>query len=119
MGDFKQLTVWQRAHERTLSVYEATAGLPAAERYGLTSQLRRAAASIVSNIAESRGRYTPRDQSRFLRMAQGSAREVECQLILARDLRLLDRIPSEQSLSLLDEVQRMLSALIRVTRTTA
>ena len=111
MGDFKDLKVWQRAHALTLTVYAETQSFPQSEQFGLTSQLRRASAAIAANIAESRGRPTPRDQERFLHIAQGSAREVESHLMLARDLRLLKPEDSARLLSLVNEIQRMLTAL--------
>jgi four helix bundle protein len=116
MGDFKQLKVWQRSREVVLAVYQATENFPESERDGLSAQLRRAATSIASNIAESRGRYSDRDQVRFLRMAQGSAREVECQILIARDLDLIPVEPADNLLGLTDEVQRMLTALIRTSQ---
>jgi len=90
MGDFKDLHVWQLAHALTLDVYQATTTFPAEERYGLTSQLRRAACSVPSNIAEGTGRGGDLELARFLRIARGSASEVEYQLLLARDLRYLN-----------------------------
>ena len=111
-GDFKNLKVWQRAHNLTLFLYGVTESFPATEQFGLTVQLRRASASIAANIAESRGRLGLRDQQRFLHIAQGSAREVESHLLLARDLGLLATDQSTHALMLVREVQRMLAALI-------
>src|SRR6266850_1051013 len=86
MGDYRHLSVWKRAHDFTLVVYRSTASFPESERYGLTAQLRRAAVSVVSNIAEGASRHGDRELSRFLQIAHGSACEVECQLLLSRDL---------------------------------
>jgi four helix bundle protein len=86
---FKELYVWRKAHEMTLAVYEVTKTFPGEERYGLTSQLRRSASSIGSNIAEGCGRRSDREMARFLQIARGSASEVEYQVLLARDLRYL------------------------------
>jgi four helix bundle protein len=116
VGDFKELKVWQRSREVVVAVYAATAALPPDERDGLTSQLRRAATSIASNIAESRGRHSDRDQLRFLRMALGSAREVECKLMLVQALGLLPPDQLMMPLGLIDEVERMLTTLIRKSR---
>ena len=115
MGDFKKLLVWQRAHQVALATYRVTAGFPSAERYGLTSQMRRAAVSVSANIAESRGRYESRDQQRLLRIAQGSARELECHFMLAVDLHYLNPQDAEQVLTLVRDTQRMLVALIEST----
>lgn len=86
MGNYRQLTVWKRAHQFALAIYRISRGFPDRERYGLTAQLRRAAVSVVSNIAEGSGRLGDPEQVRFLRIARGSVCEVECQLLLSRDL---------------------------------
>jgi four helix bundle protein len=86
MGDYRQLTVWKRAYALTLEVYRSTRSFPHHEGYGLTAQLRRASISILSNIAEGSGRQTDREQVRFFRIARGSTCEVECQLLLSRDV---------------------------------
>jgi four helix bundle protein len=72
MGNFKQLTVWNRAYELAIAVYRSTSGFPPAERFGLASQLRRASVSVVSNIAEGCGRKGDAELARFLRLARGS-----------------------------------------------
>lgn len=89
MQDFKNLKVWEKGHQLTLAIYKLTARFPKEELYGLTSQMPRAAASIVSNIAEGCGRAGRPDFARFLQMATGSASELEYQLLLANDLNLL------------------------------
>src|SRR6266581_7156487 len=88
MKDFRQLKVWDRAHQLTLAIYPVTATFPRDETYGLTSQMRRAASSIPSNIAEGCGREGDAELSRFCQIARGSASELEYQLLLARDLEL-------------------------------
>ena len=90
MGDYCKLRVWQDADRLVLRVYEATAGFPMSERFGLTSQLRRAAVSIPTNIAEGCGRNMDGDFARFLRISLGSASEVQYLLSLATRLKLLD-----------------------------
>jgi four helix bundle protein len=110
MQDFRDLKVWN--HAATLAVYRATEVFPPTERYGLTSQMRRAASSIAANIAEGCVRSSDADFARFLHIAMGSASELEYFLLLARDLTLLtgevhDRITSEGQ-----EIKRMLTALI-------
>ena len=77
MKDFRQLKVWDRAHQLTLAIYPVTATFPRNETYGLTSQMRRAASSIPSNIAEGCGREGDAELSRFCLMARGSASELE------------------------------------------
>ncbi|MFO0790318.1 MAG: four helix bundle protein [Pirellulales bacterium] len=111
MRNFQKLDVWKKAHELTLSIYRLTICFPANERYGLTSQLQRAAASIGANLAEGCGRETDADYKRFVQMASGSACEVEYHLILARDLGLVDR-PTYDSLNTgINEIKRMLCGL--------
>jgi four helix bundle protein len=112
VGDFKDLRVWRLAHSVTIEVYRLTQKFPSDELFGLTSQLRRAAASVSANIAESRGRRTIRDQQRFLDIAQGSARELECHLLLARDLELISAASAAAALAEVETIQRMLSGLI-------
>ena len=86
MGNFRELVVWKRAQDLALAVYRSTSSFPKEEPYGLTSQMRRAAVSVSSNIAEGCGRQGDRELARFLQIARGSVRELECQLILSRDL---------------------------------
>lgn len=112
MKDFRDLSVWRKSHDLTLSVYHATRGFPKEEMFGLTSQIRRSSASIPANIAEGCGRGGDADFNRFLQMAMGSASETEYHLVLARDLGLLKGEGFEQLMNKLVEVKRMLSALI-------
>jgi len=84
--DFKELKVWCKAHELTLVVYRLTRSFPKDELFGLTGQLRRSAASIGANIAEGCGRRSDGEFTRFLQIARGSVSELECHLLLARDL---------------------------------
>lgn len=110
--DFRTLKVWQKAHELTLGVYGSTRGFPREELYGLVRQLRRAAASVPSNIAEGCGRGSDTDFARCLRIAMGSASEVEYQLLLARDLQMLATSDYERLHAQSTEVKRMLVGLI-------
>jgi four helix bundle protein len=106
---FRDLKVWEKAHKLTLDVYGATKAMPRHEAFGLTSQIRRAASSIPSNIAEGCGRGGG-DLGRFFRIASGSASELEYQILLARDLDYIDG-PACETLSLqIQEVRRMLTA---------
>jgi len=85
MKDFRKLDVWAKAHALTLAIYRVTAGFPTEERYGLTSQLRRACVSIPTNIAEGCGRNSDAELARFAEIAMGSSSEVEYLLLLSRD----------------------------------
>ncbi|NQU20686.1 MAG: four helix bundle protein [Candidatus Nealsonbacteria bacterium] len=116
MQDFRKLKVWQKAHELTLAVYEVTRGFPSDERYGLTSQMRRSAASIPANIAEGCGRSTSGDFARFLDIAAGSASEVQYHLLLARDLCHLDAKTCQRLSDDVIEVKRMLASLTNTVR---
>lgn len=116
MKDFRDLKVWEKAHELTLSIYRATKEFPRDEMYGLTSQLRRAAMSIPANIAEGCGRGTDADFSRFLQYAMGSSSEVEYELLLARELAYVDSKTYAPLNQLVIEVKRMLTALLHTVR---
>src|ERR1035441_9080854 len=113
MKDFKELIVWRKAHAVTLEIYAATRVFPKEELYGLTSQLRRSAASIGANIGEGCGRRSDGEMCRFLHIAYGSATEVEYHLLLAHDLRMLEDGLFRQLECDIDEVQRMLTSLIQ------
>jgi four helix bundle protein len=116
MKDFKELIVWRKAHAVTLAIYAATRVFPKEELYGLTSQLRRSAASIGANIAEGCGRRSDGEMCRFLHIAYGSATEVEYHLLLAHHLHMLDDSLFRQLDRDIDEVQRMLTSLIQRVR---
>ena len=111
MEDFKNLKVWNKAHQLTVALYRQTVAFPKEEAYGLTSQIRRAAASIGANIAEGCGRRSDPEMNRFLQIARGSASELECHLFLARDLGFLNTSDFEELTARVLEVQRMLAAL--------
>src|SRR5260221_8644903 len=89
MKNFRDLKVWQKSYRLTLAVYRATRTFPKEEQFALTSQLRRAASSIPANIAEGCCRNGDAEFARFLHIAMGSASELECHLLLARDLDFL------------------------------
>ncbi len=108
---FRELIVWQKGIALAKATYIASAKLPTAEVYGLQSQMRRAAVGISSNIAEGSKRKTTKDFLQFLHIADGSAAELETQVIIATEL--YPRTDFSQIRVLLDEVQRMLSVLIR------
>ncbi|RMH79046.1 MAG: four helix bundle protein [Actinomyces sp.] len=113
MRDFKNLKVWEKAHRLTLDVYRATEGFPRDERFGLTGQLRRAAASIATNIAEGCGRDSDAELGRFVAMAAGSTSETEYHLLLARDLGYLDPEIHARLEAQTFEVRKMLAAFLK------
>jgi four helix bundle protein len=113
MKDFRQLKVWEKAHLLTMAVYRITGAFPREETYGLVSQMRRAASSIPANIAEGCGRDGDAELSRFCSLARGSASELEYQLLLARDLKLLEPKQYEQVSQQAVEIKRMLTVLIQ------
>lgn len=90
MQDFKKIFFWKKSYEFSLRIYRETQAFPSDEKYGLTSQLRRAAISIPINIAEGAGRNSNKEFANFLQISIGSASEVECELMFARDLGYLD-----------------------------
>ena len=113
MRDFRQLKVWRKAHELTLATYRATRSFPKEELYGLTSQIRRACASIPANVAEGCGRTGGAEFARFLNIAMGSASELEYHLLLSNDLGLLDGKRHLELSAGVVEVKRMLTGFIQ------
>jgi four helix bundle protein len=113
MQDFKQLKVWEKSHSLVLRVYSATFTFPDHERFGLTSQMRRAAFSVPANIAEGCARATRTEFRQFLHIAAGSASELEYFFLLARDLRLFTEKQHDGLYATLHEVRRMLTGLIQ------
>ncbi|HEV7673913.1 MAG TPA: four helix bundle protein [Candidatus Angelobacter sp.] len=113
MKDFRELKVWEKAHQLTLLAYKLTNGFPKHELFGLASQIRRCSSSIPANIAEGCGRLGNSELHRFLQIACGSANELEYHFLLARDLGFLpvpDYVSAQQQLL---DVKRMLVALTR------
>jgi four helix bundle protein len=111
MQRFHDLKVWQRSHALVLKLYPLTATLPADERFGLVSQLRRAAVSVPTNIAEGSKRQSKADFAHFLNIAEGSLAETEYLLMLARDLGYLSAETAVPLLAEIDEIARMLYTL--------
>jgi four helix bundle protein len=111
MKDFRQLQVWQKAHQLTLAIYRVTKAFPRDELYGLTAQLRRSSASVPANIAEGCGRSGDAELARFCSIAIGSASELEYHLLLARDLELLGAEDYSDLAAQASEVKRMLTGL--------
>lgn len=116
MKDFRTLKVWRKAHDLTLAVYRETRAFPQDERFGMTSQLRRAAASIGANIAEGCGRGSDGDFARFMQIAMGSASEVEYHLLLAHDLNMIPTDAYEPLTRQITEVKRMLTAFLQTLK---
>ena len=113
MKDFRNLKVWEKAHQLTLALYPVTASFPRPEAYGLASQIRRAASSIPSNIAEGCGREGDPELARFCIIARGSAAELEYQLLLARDFKLIELEDYEKLSAQTVEIKRMLTVLVQ------
>ena len=110
--DVTQLDVWERAMELCEAVYSATAQFPPTERFGLTGQMRRAAVSVPSNLAEGYGRGSRKDYRQFACIARGSICELETQTLLAERLSLLTASDAHDLLSRTREVKRMLDGLV-------
>lgn len=113
MGDFRKLDVWQKSQRLASSVYRATGTFPATERYGLSSQMRRAAVSISANLAEGCGRMGDVELRRFVRISLGSLSELECELLLATDLAFLKSDISCQLIAEVHSIRGMLQNLHR------
>jgi len=107
---FEDLVVWQKAHAMVLEIYRLTANFPTSERYGLTSQLRRAAVSVPANVAEGFSRRSVNEKLRFFNISQASLEEVRYYLILGRDLDYGDPAHIQANL---DHVARLLGSYIR------
>ncbi|MGJ8666319.1 MAG: four helix bundle protein [Patiriisocius sp.] len=113
MHNFQELIVWQKAMDITVKTYELSALFPKEERYGLTSQIRRSAVSIPSNISEGAGRNTDGEFKNFLGIASGSSNELLTQLILSNKLGLVEESLAEPLVKDLIEVQKMNYSLIK------
>jgi len=114
VSDYKDLEVWQRAIEMVAEVYRLSASFPESEKFGLTNQIRRAAVSIPSNIAEGSARHHAKDFTHFLRIADGSAAEVETQMIISSKLEFVS--DTKQLQNEIVTIRRMLAALIKSLR---
>lgn len=111
MSDYKDLEVWKKSIEMVAEIYKLSRSFPESEKFGLTNQMRRAAVSIPSNIAEGSARHHSKDFIHFLRISDGSAAELETQLMISRKLGFADDI--ETLLNEVIVVRRMLAALIK------
>lgn len=111
INSYKDLIVWQKSIQLVYIIYSITSNFPQTEIYGLTSQMRRSAVSIPSNIAEGRQRSTKKDFAQFLRIAQGSVAELETQLVISK--KLFPKYTYNEAENLLTEVQKMLAIMIQ------
>jgi four helix bundle protein len=114
--NYRDLVAWQKAMELALAAYCESGRFPKHEIFGLTSQLRRAAVAVPSNIAEGQGRTTTRDFLNFLSIANGSLKEVETHVLLAERLAYIPHAVAQLLLSLTDEVGRLLHGLMAALR---
>lgn len=113
MNTYKELIVWQKAVDLVTIIYSLSKNSPKEELYGLTNQIRRAAVSIPSNIAEGFGRNSKNDSKRFLQISNGSVFELQTQLEIAKRLRFISENDFNMIFSLTREIEAMLSSLIR------
>ena len=109
--DYRDLIVWQKSMDLAENIYAVSTLFPKSEIYGLTSQIRRAAISVPSNIAEGQGRYSDADFARFLSIANGSVKEIETQLLLAVRLNYLQSSQIHVSIDLCSEIARLIAGL--------
>lgn len=116
MLDYRSLQIWQRSHQLTLVVYAQTREFPREELFGLVSQMRRAASSVPTNIAEGCGRGSDAELSRFLTIAAGSASELDYQLLLAHELGYLPTLSWQSAASELTEIRKMLTQFIQTLK---
>jgi four helix bundle protein len=116
MQNYKDLKVWERSHQFTLDVYRLTVNFPQEERYGLTSQLKRAASSIPANIAEGCGKNSQQELAHFLNISLGSANESEYFLLLAKDLEYINQDKFQELSDIINGIKAMLISLINKVR---
>ena len=113
---YKELIVWQKSIQLVKEIFILTKSFPNSELYGLTSQMRRAAISIQSNIAEGYGRKSSKSYAQFYSIAFGSALELETQIIIAKELKLAHLVKFETAEKLLEEVCKMLNSMLTKVR---
>lgn len=116
MRNFKELKIWQKGFDIAVDAYKLTSSFPAAEKFGISSQITRAAVSIPSNIAEGSSRKSEKDYNRFIEIALGSAYEVETQLLIARASEFGDLIFCNSLLNKVLEEQKMLSSFMNALK---
>jgi four helix bundle protein len=115
-SNYRKLVVWQKARVLAVRVYRGTRRFPREEMFGLVQQMRRAAISILCNIAEGQGRWTRPDYAHFLIQARGSALELEAQIVISADLEFLEATEAADMIDNALEVCRMLNGLLRHAR---
>ncbi len=113
---FQDLKVWQKAHQLVIKIYKITSRFPAEEKYGLTSQMRRAAVSVASNIVEGFRKRTVRDSLNFYNISDSSLEELKYQLLVSRDLRYISGGDYQDALNLSEEVGKMLFSWVKSQR---
>ncbi|HET8860408.1 four helix bundle protein [Marivirga sp.] len=113
MHNFKNLKIWEKSMEISLLIYKITNGFPNEEKYGLTSQIRRCAVSIPSNIAEGSSRNSNKEFARFLSISIGSSFELETQLMLSKELNFISESDFNSLEINLNEIQKMLNSFIK------
>lgn len=119
MASYKELKVWQKGIHLVKDIYKVTDAFPKGEHFGLVDQLRRASISIPSNIAEGNGRHSRGDYIHYLHIARGSCYEMETQVIISKELGFLDEAQYQSLSTQIDEVGRMLNAMIQKLSSTS
>ncbi len=117
MGNFKELLVWKKSVELVTEIYEISAKFPSEEKFGLISQIRRAAVSIPSNIAEGNSRRSSADYIQFLKIARGSAAELETQIVISKNLGFIDDDKCDEFCEKITEIMKMMNGLINYLKT--
>lgn len=117
MHTLKELKVWNKAIELSTLIYEAVSTFPSEEKYGLTSQIKRSAVSIASNIAEGAGRNSKNEFIHFLGIANGSSFELQTQIMIAHNLKLIDRVLLEHLCLQINEIQKMIYGFLKNLKT--
>ena len=112
VNNFKDLVVWQKAMDYVVLIYEMTGLFPSDEKYGITNQMRRAAVSIPSNIAEGQVKMSDKEFIRFLLVSKGSCAELETQLLLCVRLHYIENEKADQMISMVNDIGKMISGLI-------
>nr|WP_299337697.1 four helix bundle protein [Allomuricauda sp.] len=118
MVNYRNYKVWQRSHDLVLEIYRVTENYPESEQFGLVSQMRRASISVPTNIAEGCGRETQKELVRFLYISSGSAHELDYLVLISQELGFLATSKSEILLKEIDEIKKMLAALIMAIKKT-
>jgi len=112
-SNFRNLIAWQKSVDLAVEIYRVTGRFPNSEQFALTQQMKRAAISVSSNIAEGRGRSTARDYRNFLFNARGSAYELESQIEVARKLGYFNDVTADNLIALITRVEQLINGLVR------